>query len=54
MEVYLMLGQLTLDDMPKTHKDIAEYIWIDAFKKLAELLGVRAINSLVIDGDYKH
>lgn len=49
-----MLEELTLDDIPKTHKDIAEYIWIDDFKKLAELLGVRAINSLVIDGDYKH
>lgn len=49
-----MLEELTLEDIPKTHKDIAEYIWIDAFKKLVELLGVRAINSLVIDGDYKH
>ena len=29
---------MTLDDIPKTHKDIAEYIGIDAFKKLVELL----------------
>ena len=34
-----MLEELTLDDIPKTHKDIAEYIGIDAFKKLVELLG---------------
>ena len=39
MEVYLMLEELTLEDIPKTHKDIAEYIGIDAFKKLVELLG---------------
>ena len=39
MEGYLMLEELTLDDIPKTHKDIAEYIGIDAFKKLVELLG---------------
>lgn len=34
-----MLEELTLEDIPKTHKDIAEYIGIDAFKKLVELLG---------------
>jgi Mor family transcriptional regulator len=34
-----MLEELTLDDIPKTHKDIAENIGIDAFKKLVELLG---------------
>ncbi|WP_270670852.1 Mor transcription activator family protein [Paraclostridium bifermentans] len=34
-----MLEELTLEDIPKTHKDIAEYIGIDPFKKLVELLG---------------
>lgn len=34
-----MLEELTLEDISKTHKDIAEYIGIDAFKKLVELLG---------------
>ena len=34
-----MLEDLNLDDIPDSHKDIVEYIGMDSFKKLVELLG---------------
>ncbi|MGL5714835.1 MAG: Mor transcription activator family protein [Paraclostridium sp.] len=34
-----MIEKLTLEDIPNSHKDIAEYIGIDSFKKLVELVG---------------
>lgn len=33
-----MLEDLTLDYIPDSHKDIVEYIGMDSFKKLVELL----------------
>lgn len=64
-----MFEELTIEDIPETHKDIANYIGIDAFKKLVELLGgsslyipkedtlIRPIRNRIIkerfNGDYK-
>ncbi|MEG1009479.1 MAG: Mor transcription activator family protein [Clostridia bacterium] len=64
-----MLEELTLEDIPKTHKDIAEQIGVDAFKKLVGLVGgsslyipketslTRPIRNRIIrakfNGDYK-
>lgn len=35
----MILEELTLEYIPKTYNYITEYIGIDAFKKLVELLG---------------
>lgn len=64
-----MIEDLTLEDIPNSHKDIAQYIGIDSFKKLVELLGgsslyipkesslTRPIRNRIIrekfNGDYK-
>lgn len=34
-----MLEELTLEYIPKTYNDITEYIGIDTFKNVVELLG---------------
>lgn len=64
-----MIEELTIEDIPNSHKDIAQYIGIDSFKKLVELLGgsslyipkesslTRPIRNRIIrekfNGDYK-
>lgn len=64
-----MIEELTLGDIPNSHKDIAKYIGIEPFKKLVELLGgsslyipkeaslTRPIRNRIIrerfNGDYK-
>lgn len=64
-----MIEKLTINDIPDSHKDIAHYIGIDAFKKLVILIGgsslyipkeaslTRPIRNRVIkesfNGDYK-
>ena len=69
MGVYLMIEKLTLEDIPSSHRDIAEYIGVEPFKKLVELLGgsslqipkeaslTRPIRNRIIrdkfNGDYK-
>lgn len=64
-----MIEELTLEDIPSSHRDIAEYIGVDSFKKLVALLGgsslyipketslTRPIRNRIIrdrfNGDYK-
>lgn len=64
-----MIEELTLDDIPSSHRDIAEYIGVEPFKKLVVLLGgsslyipketslTRPIRNRIIrerfNGDYK-
>ncbi|MGL4796540.1 MAG: Mor transcription activator family protein [Paraclostridium sp.] len=64
-----MIEKLTINDIPDSHKDIANYIGVDAFKKLVQLIGgsslyipketslTRPIRNRIIkesfNGDYK-
>ena len=64
-----MIEELTVEDIPNSYRDIAEYIGIESFKKLVELSGgsylyipkesslTRPIRNRIIrerfNGDYK-
>lgn len=64
-----MIENLTIEDIPNSHKDIAQHIGIDSFKKLVEIVGgsslyipkesslTRPIRNRIIrerfNGDYK-
>ncbi|WP_155485082.1 hypothetical protein [Paraclostridium sordellii] len=47
MGVCLIIEELTLGDIPNSHKDIVEYILIEPFKKLVELLGGSYLRSFI-------